>query len=983
MHLAETTPPHPPASLDHIALKNMGQRLVEACPDMLEMARGIAKDILHKRAGSYIEPDHVYWHRFETSVSSPRTFNGWQHYDPPIESMTLPELVMRRFHTQDQDNVLDLQVIGGFYTAGPTAKVFNETNEVRLLPADVLSDLWQVDFSTRYTARLSAFWQDCADDFRTMAKGNFIARALEERDNGWLSDDNFQTVIKSVCGDVSWPVSLDALTAETQPAEGLRICTFDIAGHVSSNILRIVDQDGRQLLYVPGEIDAFHVFETHDDLHWWVLSQTSRAPKRAAFMAHFPLSTHVQNDAVGLNHMLDLVFSTWGAPGPSLINQSDQTISGDAFTWMRDTAKTRMSADAYLSLHSNADLRKQMWIGYLNSFSRVAGGLAALDWPVALVAVGAGLSNTGLNIDQAVNGHTTAERKAGVIGAILSGVDALFNSLFLIGAGGASAEGEEALEGVAPKEGGESIEPVEPSSIVPDLEAIAPGPVYAVESNNLLAPFETNVLLDGFTPMTEGRMRGIYLLDKAETYISMNDFAYAVRYVNEMKTWVIIDPENPFSFYRNLPVRLNAFGEWEPIVAKGLKGGGKMLGKMPWGRSTAAASAAETPVSPYDVPVEMQQKLRSAAEDVRVSDAVSGNHAMPGDEWNAPYIKLRAIRERLFQDATAFYEHPELPPRPEIPELDPTAKSKDFLKKIFNNTSGLVVGESHSSIGSKQLLIENMPQLAKLKVKTLYMEHLLTDFHQADLDVFARTGKMSENLERYLNTLDAGHSTDPSGQYTFLALVKTANENHIRVRAIDCMASYRLAGMRDPDGTLRQRMMNFFARTVIRADQTAQGAGKWVALVGNSHANTFNGVPGVSELENAIGLRIEDVGMGQSKGIDIDPGAHLTNGIGKESGFVKSDLRLQMETVQGASSTPTETLENRLPRAGMFTLDKSNGQYTLIHRSGDNSIVRTLVNTDRGHVYINRPSWRYVSGRRFDSVGELINALTLMGMKHV
>jgi hypothetical protein len=148
MHLAETTPPHPTASLDHIALKNMGQRLVEACPDMLEMARGIAKDILHKRAESYIEPDHVYWHRFETSVSSPRTFNGWQHYDPPIESMTLPELVMRRFHAQDQDNVLDLQVIGGFYTAGPTAKVFNETNEVRLLPADVLSDLWQVDFST-------------------------------------------------------------------------------------------------------------------------------------------------------------------------------------------------------------------------------------------------------------------------------------------------------------------------------------------------------------------------------------------------------------------------------------------------------------------------------------------------------------------------------------------------------------------------------------------------------------------------------------------------------------------------------------------------------------------------------------------------------------------------------------------------------------------------------------------------------------------
>jgi hypothetical protein len=68
-----------------------------------------------------------------------------------------------------------------------------------------------------------------------------------------------------------------------------------------------------------------------------------------------------------------------------------------------------------------------MWMGYLKAFGQTFGALAALDWPIALAAVGAGL-----NMDQANHGHTTAERKIGLIGAILGSVDVLFNSVFLL-----------------------------------------------------------------------------------------------------------------------------------------------------------------------------------------------------------------------------------------------------------------------------------------------------------------------------------------------------------------------------------------------------------------------------------------------------------------------------------------------------------------------------------------------------------------------
>jgi hypothetical protein len=149
----------PSATLSHdrTALINMSERLVEACPDMREMARSIAVEILLRQTGHDTEPDTVYWHRFHTAVSSPRSFNGWQHRDAPWQSMTLPQLVMHRFNPHDQDNADTLQMLSGFYTAGADADAFDERNEIRMLPAQVMSDFWAVDFKSRFQEKLKAF----------------------------------------------------------------------------------------------------------------------------------------------------------------------------------------------------------------------------------------------------------------------------------------------------------------------------------------------------------------------------------------------------------------------------------------------------------------------------------------------------------------------------------------------------------------------------------------------------------------------------------------------------------------------------------------------------------------------------------------------------------------------------------------------------------------------------------------------------------
>ncbi|HEY0286692.1 MAG TPA: membrane-targeted effector domain-containing toxin, partial [Pseudomonas sp.] len=839
---------HLPASHftpDHAMLIAMSNRLVNACPDMREMARRVAQDILIQRAGAHIEPDNVYWHRFHTAVSSSRSFNGWQHRDAPYESMTLPQLVMHRFNPHDQDNADTLQMLGGFYTAGPDAEAFDERNEVRMLPVEVLNDFWAVDLKALYHNQLQAFWSDCSDDFRTMAKATFLSKALEDHEAGWLTSDDLRWLTMAVGVDISTSPNLKTLQNQFVASDKTRFCTFDVVGYEASDILRIVSENGRQILYTPGEIQSFHTFETPADLHWWLLLQNKTAELRTRFMGHFPLSSHEQvGDNIGLRHALDLLYSTWGAEHPGVINQSSRTLSVDPFTWLRDSTKARMTNDAYIFLRSNGEMRKLMWIGYLQDFVKISGGLAAIDWPIALAAVGAGIADMGMNIDQAVNGHTTAERNAGVIGAVLAGIDALLNSLFLMDA---------RPEGLEPR-----LEPetpfsapnpdMEATAVVADLPNLAPATAYPAEAGSLLTPFETNMLLDAYEPVREeGKMKGVILTEQGGTYISIDDLAYAVRYVNEIKSWVIIDPLNPFSFYRNLPVVLNEEGVWIPIRSAGLIGGGKALSKLSGGRTATVTVETITPPAPYDMPEALRPALRDGAQ-------YPGNRQVEGyrplnsihepTETN-PYDTFSQIRNRLCNDASVFYTAVELPPRPDIPVIETGSPIKSTLKKLFHKTSGLVIGETHSGIGSKQFLIDNMSLLAKQKIKTLYMEHLLTDFHQADLDTFANTGKMPSGLEEYLTQLDNGHLTDPSGKYTFMNVVKAATENHIRVRAIDCMASYRLKGVSGMPESLRQRVMNYFAKIVIDTDQAAQGSHKWVALVGNSHANTYQGVPGV------------------------------------------------------------------------------------------------------------------------------------------
>ena len=984
-----------PNAADREALKALVPTMVEACPDLYEMACAIARDILVKHDLAHLEPEQVYFHRFRAAQSSPRTFTGWEHrLETPRESMTLPQLVIQRFNVNDQDNADLLDADAGFYTAGPDAQNYDESNEIRLHAKDVLKAFWEIDFADHYRQKIKSFWNKHSKTFRALAKCTFLAKAMEDRESGRLSDQNFKTVVSAVAGNIRWPVTRQMLEDEAPPAKGVRVSLLKIGGFVATDILCIVDAQGRKMIYTPGEIWGVHALQSDRHVHWWVLSKIGKPSDRKRFMAHFQVADHdiMQDTAsrqsakrswlslenpgvnlvallfrephienVGLNHVLDLLVSTWDSNDHQLVEHSAEALDGDAFTFLASATHARMISDAEFMLHSNGELRKKLWIGYLNAFNKMFGPMAAVGWPVALAVVGAGIANVGLQIDQAVNGKTPGARKSAVTAAIFTAIDTLFNATFLKG-----PELPEIAETSMLIEEEEHLLFAEQARTpLPTLQEIAPKQVLPAAPEDFLAAFKTTVGEATMVQTDSPKLQEIITTASGKHYIYMrragSDGFYAVRYVEQIRGWVIVDPLHPHSFYRNVPVRLNEALKWQPVARPGLRGGMKIFGEWPWGHTASALPETATPPMPYDVPPTSTSALRALAES-RVEDfpldPVHGSDSL--------YQDFKSLRRSLYDDAIDFYSAPSVPPRPTVPTFKPSTPFADMSKRLLKEAPGLVIGQDSAATGARQVLIDNFKVLNKQKVRTLYLDHLLTDFHQADLDLFHRTGKMPSALEESLKALDVRFGSDPTGPHSYTALVKAAQKNHLRVQAIDCMASRRFPRMERTTEASSRKMMNYFSDTAIRADQAAHGANRWVALVDEVRASTFKRVAGVSELQGAVSLRVEELPVGRANGLWSDPGKKVRDLLGNPIDLLKSDLRLQLD---GPPPTITaNSVENALPRGGMFMIQDND---TLIHRSSDGSLVQTPIQHDAGGFFVVRPRWVRVSGRHFDSVHEL------------
>jgi hypothetical protein len=1024
-----------PNAADKNALKAIATTIVQTCPSLLDAARQVASELLADKGLSGLDPDLVYFHRFKTAQSSALTFTGWEHLlEKPYETLTLTQLVIHRFRATDQDNADLLGLYCGFYSDGPETENFNQSNEVRLLGSDVLKTFWEIDFSARYTGQLTTFWQTSSDNFRALAKCNFLSQAVQALQQGDLDGTDFQRIVDSVIGPVAWPVTLQMLRA-TYPV-GAEVRTLDLDGHVASKALRLVQDNGRQTLCLPGETQAFVFMDNEADLHWWVLEQMNSEDKRSAFLKLFPLadSNHMSEN---LTDLMNRLVSTWGHSDHRMINRSNGAITGDAFTWLSESTRTAMIAEAQLVLTSNSDLRKKLWIGYLSAGLKVFGPMAAVGWPVALPLIGASVANMGLNIDQAINASTASERKAGVTGAVLNAIDIVFTIPFLIGTGAQLevgpqvdfAEREEMLgliEFTSPD--APFLPPLDPPSVTSvgaettvelDNEIRFDSPIASTQQMagvrqgssvpRIPARYRCNELLaDRAVEAAPGKYEGIYRLDREPGHaIEMDGDAYYVRYFADSEdagNWAIVNPERPNQFAYSLPVRF-ASGKWERIPALRLRGGGQCVGKaclpdpevtsVPLSTTPSAELPLVLPVSPVarplrlvtpldDIPGMDMAKMRRWAMNLPETFVEYSNARLGKPSTADTYANyFRDRRMSLVNEAKEYYSELDwtnLPARPVIPPIEPEMQTAELIDRIFANTDGLVVGETLDRIASMRFMIENMPALAR-HIKTLYVRGLLSDFAQPDFNDFFLSGEMSEDLRVYLSSL----GTDPEERFNVLELVKAAQANGIRIQGLDVAHTYKL---KIPLTSIEEQMIHArLASRIIWGDQILNGPGKWAALIEATNTNTFRNLPGISETRGGIGLRIEEAESAEVAGVRIDPGLEIVRGpfdngasTRNSSDFLFADLQLQIETP--APQWTEATQENLLHRNGMFLIEKTqNNAYMLVRRDSASHIVRTRVNLRRdGQVYIWAQAMPRISGIMFRDIAALAERLIEIGL---
>lgn len=836
----------PLSVLLHNDLSAIALRVVQAFPDLHNEAREAAKSLLRTEGNLIADPDRIYWHRFSGAASSSRTFTGWEHYGTPVQSMTLTELVMRRFRVSDQDNADLLLLYGGFYTEGPGARRFDETNEVRLDPQKVLNALWQLDFGAAFLRRRTAFWSDHGADVRTLSKLNYLSEALQAGLSGQLNEQQLQLVFDAVGFDSSVMPQLRHFDQAKPPAAGIHIATLSLAGQLSTDVIWLQGAGGQHVLYLPGATPSFQGFSRQQEVAGWLFGWLQAPASSEQLLVHFSGDPQQrQRDQ----------FDSWAKGSLQAFARQVQRapITGEVFTWMRDNAKRHMEAETDAALRTNAELRAQLWVGYLGVASRLLGAVAPAGWPLALLAVAVGTASLALNVEQAVDGDNPEERRAGLLGAILAGVDLLLNLPFLLPLGRGAAQELGQLEG---------------NEIIDEPAA------------------------------TSGLVQGVSTLADGAQYIELKGVPYRVRYDQALRTWLIVPEDNPFAFNGVIPVRLDEQGQWIVLESACLRGGGQCLGGL-----TPEPAAAMVDYSPFEAVPGRYEVPEPARPAVLELVSASNRRAIGGDYYDpeSPLMEVRdsleQIRQQLRTDAETFFTRITLPRFRIHPPAASISPQRAFIE-LFDEHAGVVIGESHDSIASKRWLLENLTPMYAKGVRTLYLEHLMTDLHQADLDLFHRSGRMSAQLRRYLERLDVGQRTDTTGRYSFLELVRKARANDIRVQAVDCVASYQLEGLEveHPGNPLRQKVMNYYASRIVSAGQAETGAGKWVALVGNTHSNFYKRVPGLAELQGVPGLRLVDAGPGQATGITLDAGEYYLPSMGNPDGIVQGDLRLALQT---------------------------------------------------------------------------------------
>lgn len=840
----------------------IADRYYENFPDLRECARDWGIKLLKFHTDLDLDPDKVYWHDFDNAQNNPRAHTGQQHMGTPKQTLTVTELVLRRFKTFYQVNFDLLDQMSGFYTVRQ-ADIYNETNEVPLAPSWIMREFWATDFSAHYQKRLGIFLRDYADDGRVLIKILFFSFVWNAYNSGALNAKELILVFDAFVGPVAGPPTLEDLKKLHKSRTLTTVKSFTLGDLTSFDILRITTGEGPEILYMPA--GWFRTFHSEQHLYEWVAETAAQEQQRERLIAHFdtPGESSVPPRTLLLATLERIRTTPWQA-GQRLLNGAAVTIEKDAFSFLFDSVRNRLKLDAKQLLSSNHELRKELFLVDLEAFMRIVTPLAPADSVVALVAVAAGSVAFGAHLARAVRGSTPRERQSAFRAAILDALNILLDMPLLRG-----VSNETVVHLGNFEELGAAL----------DLEAGNLAQIDRVVPGN--SQLDAIALDENLSDLPEGTgiYQGVFTNPEGDHYIRLDGKVFQVTYIEALERWVIVDPVAPLQIQGSFPVQRDWKGRWELFTLT-----------APGSPTVSTDTLAAFDTAP-------------GFRDITAMLIKPGAHQLmtgPIDSvLRTARSQLIELRTALGAKAEAFFLSSVPQRSPRLPALSSTMTPKEFFTQVYASNTGLVVNEARNAVGSCQLLIKYMSTLKAQQVKTLYVQGLLKDLHQDLLDQFQKTGILGRDLEKTLRDLHNRGTRLDGGRYTLRQVLVEARRQGINVRALDCAASLSSDGLSNSSPHLQQRLRVYYAYKRIEALQSLKPDEKWLALTDQTLANHYSRTPGLAGLTGTPSLRVKLVDSDQPLRFGIDTGEVLAPDLIP----VRGDISLKMP----ASSKNTGT----------------------------------------------------------------------------
>ncbi|NOH70508.1 cytotoxic necrotizing factor [Vibrio pectenicida] len=395
--------------------------ITQSIPDPLLVTSQKVKQALAKHGYHNIDPDAVFYHRFDGAQSSHRTYNGWAHYEHPKQTYTVTQAVMLNAFSRYRDTFPDtINVDTGIYTQDASGQAFDERNEVRLLS----SKLWDIayydlDIQSSYTQALKTFWANNTTRYTQLMRDSYAFSAYKQYQHGLLDQAQYQLAI--------------SLLNPTKIRD-VDVYRFDVYGYDSTDILLIEAKNGQGgLMYIPGATQAFFAYRSERQLKKHLFKSLKSSAARKDMEKHFSLYLRQNGSSYSGVDVAINGFAT-GSWSEGYMMMKRHPVHGNVFARMTEQMKARLVSDGDTMIKSNQEAQRDYILSVAYSVMTLLPVVDVIAPEVGIpLNIALSTSQFGLSIDKAIFGDTLKERLEGTkmssINAAIIGATTLLPAL--------------------------------------------------------------------------------------------------------------------------------------------------------------------------------------------------------------------------------------------------------------------------------------------------------------------------------------------------------------------------------------------------------------------------------------------------------------------------------------------------------------------------------------------------------------------------